>query len=247
MSHRGVWLKTIEKLKQDYHCVAIDHLGFGNSDKPKDGVYTIIKQAERALEIADQFGFEKFNIVGHSMGGQIATYLTARLAPERVQKLVVVDGVVTGELSKWAQNFTRKTVDIAKKIPALYSTSLAITKIWRGYAYFAFRPWFYDMRGLSYDVWALDRQMAFNRDISDSTPKAWDSLNATNLTPYLKDITSPTLIIFGKQDGTVSVEQAYLFREQLPDAKLVVIDNCGHFPMYEKFEPYIHNLGEFLD
>ena len=246
MSHRGVWSQTIEKLIKDFHCIAIDHLGFGDSDKPKDGDYAIAKQAERALKVADHFGFEQFTLVGHSMGGQVSTYLASRLAPDRVHKLVSVDGVVTGDLSKWVQNFTRRTVSMAEKVPTLYSSSLTLTKVWRGYAYFAFRPWFHDMRGLPYDSWALDRKMAFNKDISNSTPKAWKSLNATNLTPYLKSITAPTLVLFGKQDGTVPVEQAHIFKEQLPAAQLVIIDECGHFPMYEKFDEYIAPLLEFL-
>jgi len=82
MSHRGVWTRTIESLKELFYCITYDHLGFGDSDKPKDGDYTIVKQAERALKVADHFGFDKFSIVGHSMGGQIATYLASKLAPD---------------------------------------------------------------------------------------------------------------------------------------------------------------------
>jgi pimeloyl-ACP methyl ester carboxylesterase len=110
-----------------------------------------------------------------------------------------------------------------------------------------FRPWFYDICGLAYESWALDRQMAFNKEIAHSTPKAWDSLNASDLTPLLKNISAPTLVIFGKQDGTVPVSQAYLFKEQLPAAQLVVINECGHFPMYENFDEYIKSLREFLE
>jgi len=246
MSHRGVWARTIETLQQDFHCVAIDHLGFGDSDKPRDGDYSIQKQAERALKVADYFGFDRFILIGHSMGGQIATHLAASLAPQRVKKLVSVDGVVTGELSKRVQNFTRVTINMGDKIPALYSISLAITKISKSYAYFVFRPWFYEMKSLPYESWALDRQMTFNKGIAHSAPKAWDSLNATDLTPLLKNITAPTLVIFGNQDGTVPASQAHLFKEQLPAAQLVLIDQCGHFPMYEKFDEYIKPFHEFL-
>ena len=246
MSHRGVWTRTIEKLQQDFHCIAIDHLGFGDSDKPKDGDYSIAKQAERALKVADHFGFDKFIVIGHSMGGQIATYLASNLAPERISKLVSVDGVVTGELSRWVQNFTRKTVNAAHHVPALYSTSLAITKISKAYAWFVFRPWFFNIRRLPYDLWELDRKMAFNIEIAHSTPKAWDSLNATDLTPSLKNITAPILVIFGEQDGTVPVAQAHVFKKQMPAAQLVLIENCGHFPMYEEFDKYIMPLEKFL-
>jgi len=50
MSHRGVWSRTIETLQQNFCCVAIDHLGFGDSNKPRDGNYSIQKQAERPFK-----------------------------------------------------------------------------------------------------------------------------------------------------------------------------------------------------
>lgn len=246
MSHRGVWSTTLDILKQDFHCIAIDQLGFGESDKPADGDYTIAKQAERALQIADHFGFDKFILIGHSMGGQIAAYLAASLAPQRVQKLISVDGVVTGKLSDHAQNVTRHLVAFAAKIPAVYSLSLRLCGAWEPFAYWGFHPWFYKIKEVPFDSWELDRRMALNPGIARSTPKAWDSLNATDLTPILKNIAAPTLVIFGKQDGTVPIEQAVLFKEQLVAAKFVVIDKCGHFPMYEKFDEYIAPLSEFL-
>ena len=246
MSHRGVWSKTIERLKQDFYCIAIDHLGFGDSDKPKHEDYSIAKQAERALEIADQFGFERFNIIGHSMGGQIATYLTARLSAERVQRLVSVDGVVTGELSHRAQTLNRSLVIVGEKIPFVYSLFIRLFNLSKLFSCWGFKVWFYNAEELPFDSWKLDREKAIDSVNAYTTPKAWRSLNATNLTPHLAGITSPTLIIFGKQDGTVPVEQAYLFKERLRGANLVVIDECGHFPMYEKFDEYIAPLETFL-
>lgn len=247
MSHRGVWTRTVESLKENFFCIAPDLLGFGDSDKPADGDYTIAKQAERILKIADHFGFDKFIVIGHSMGGQISTYLAATLAPQRVRKLVSVDGVVTGELSDRTQNINRILVVMGKKFPAVYNLSLAMCDAWKPFAYWAFQVWFYKIKELPFDSWKLDRRMAMNPEIARSAPKAWDSLNATDLTHSLKNIAAPTLVIFGKQDGTVPVIQAHLFKEKLPAAQLVLIDQCGHFPMYQKFEEYIKPLQEFLE
>jgi len=246
MSHRGVWLRTLDALQDDFHCVAIDHLGFGDSDKPRDEDYSIPKQAERALQVADHFGFERFTLIGHSMGGQAATWLAASLAPQRVHKLVSVAGVVTGELSKRAQNFTYRTVLVGDKFPALYSLSLALTRIAKPFACFVFRPWFHDICNMPYQAWEADRRNALNKDIAHTTPKAWAGINAADLTPVLKGIRAPALVIFGKQDGTVPVAQAHIFKEQLPSAQLIVLDPCGHFPMYEKFDAYIEPLARFL-
>jgi pimeloyl-ACP methyl ester carboxylesterase len=73
-----------------------------------------------------------------------------------------------------------------------------------------------------------------------------NELNDTDLRSHLGNLTSPTLVIFGKQDGVVPVEQAYEFKEHSPSAQLVVFDDCGHFPMYENFDPYIASVENFL-
>ena len=121
ISHRGVWTHTVDTLRDRFFCVSFDLPGFGDSDKPKAGDYSIAKQAERALKIADHFGFDKFTVVGHSMGGQIAVYLAANLAPQRVNRLVSVAGVVTGKLADKVQNITRHMVALGAKFPAVYS------------------------------------------------------------------------------------------------------------------------------
>jgi pimeloyl-ACP methyl ester carboxylesterase len=246
MSHCGVWTRTVEDLKNNFHCIAIDQIGFGHSDKPKNGDYTVAKQAERALKVADHFGFEKFTLIGHSMGGQVSTYLTANLAPQRVTKLISVDGVVTGRLSFQAETITRRMVALVEKFPALSTFSLRLCNQSKFLAYSVFGLWFYKISELSFDSWRVDRQMALNPEIAHVTPKAWDSLNATNLTPMLKKITAPTLVIFGNQDNTVPVSHAHVFKREQPAAQLVLLDRCGHFPMYEKFDEYIKPLRDFL-
>lgn len=245
MSHRGVWSRTIEILKESFYCIAFDLPGFGDSDKPEDIDYAIAKQAECVLKVADHFGFDKFVVTGHSMGGQISAYLAATLAPERIHKLVFVDGVVTGKLSDHLQNVTRRMVGLGQKIPAVYHLMRPLRN-WKPFAYWAFQSWHCKIKEIPFDSWAIDRDYASRSSIAKSTPKAWASVNATDLTPILKNITASTLILFGKQDGTVPVEQAHLFKEKLPAAQLTIIDPCGHFPMYEAFDIYIQRVQEFL-
>jgi pimeloyl-ACP methyl ester carboxylesterase len=235
----------MERLQQDFHCVAIDHLGFGDSDKPRGADYSIQKQAERALKVADHFGFDRFILIGHSMGGQIATYLAASLASQRVSKLVSVDGVVTGELSDVVQNVKRLLMVVGQYTPSLFQLMRMMCRS-KPFACWAFDHWFYKPQELSFDDWEIDRRYAMNPSITHSTVNAWKSLNATNLAPSLKNIIAPTIVIFGIQDGTVPVAQAHLFKEQLPAAQLILVDQCGHFPMYEKFDEYIAPLQKFL-
>ncbi len=247
MSHRGVWSRTIETLQQNFYCLAIDHLGFGDSDKPNSGDYSIARQAERALRVADSFGFENFTVVGHSMGGQIATYLAASLAPQRVHKLVSVDGVVTGKLSARARYLNGLLVVTGEKIPAIYNLFRKLFDASKPFACWGFRVWFYKPEALPFDSWKLDRHKAMDPKTAIPALRAWNSLSATDLTPCLREITAPTLVIFGRQDGTVPVAQAQMFKERLPTAQIALIDQCGHFPMYEAFDQYIKPLQQFLN
>lgn len=241
-SHRGVWSRTMERLQQDFHCVAIDHLGFGDSDKPQGADYSIQKQAERALQIADRFGFQRFILIGHSMGGQIATYLASALAPQRIAKLISVSGVVTGELSARVQG----TKWIFDKWGLPVFPLLRVLSNWKPAGCALFGHWFYQPADLPFEIWAADRYHATDIEIARPSLAAWDSLNATDLTSLLEKISMPTLVIFGAQDGTVPVAQAHLFKQRMPAAQLILIDQCGHFPMYENFEAFIQPVKEFL-
>jgi pimeloyl-ACP methyl ester carboxylesterase len=245
-SHRGVWTRTIESLQDRFHCVALDLLGFGDSDKPGDGDYTIPKQAERVLKIADHFGFDKFVIIGHSMGGQISTYLAATLAPQRISKLVSVSGVVTGVLTRYVRAVNMQLVQIGRYVPQAYNL-IGSMCAWKWFANFAFRVWFLHPSAIPFDDWAVDRKNAINPSNAISAFEAYRALRNTNLTSSLTGITAPTLALHGIQDSTVPVSDARLIQQYAPTSKLVLFDQCGHFPMYEKFDEYIKPLQEFLE
>jgi pimeloyl-ACP methyl ester carboxylesterase len=246
LSHRGVWRTTIPALQDRYYCIAVDLLGFAENDKPADGDYTIAAQARRIVELADELGFQKFNLIGHSMGGQIATYVAACTAPERVERLISVDGVVTGRLSPFVENFIVPAGRLGLRFPSLYDQVRDWTEKYRWYANFVYQCWFYDMNFLPFDAWRIDRQMASQPSMSISATKTYDSLFATDLSDNLAQVRARTLVIFGQQDGTVPVAQAHLIAEGIKGAELVLYDQCGHFPMFEKTDAYLTALKAFL-
>ena len=52
-SYRGMWDGTIETLQHDYYCLALDLLGFGDSEKPRQADFSIEAQAKRVLTFAE--------------------------------------------------------------------------------------------------------------------------------------------------------------------------------------------------
>jgi len=82
--------------------VALDLPGHGHSDhRPPGAMYNIWDYAHDVLQAAEQFGWQRFSLLGHSMGGIISVLLAASM-PERVERLALIDGVIpyTGEAAE---------------------------------------------------------------------------------------------------------------------------------------------------
>src|SRR5690606_23412625 len=74
-----------------FHVIVPDHRGHGDSDKPEgQEAYSLAQFAEDLLALVDTLGFDRFALVGHSMGGMFSQ-LVALKAPDRLQALVLMD------------------------------------------------------------------------------------------------------------------------------------------------------------
>jgi len=70
--------QVISTLAEEYQVVVFDHLGFGFSDKPVDYTYSLIDQAEQALQLWVELGIESAHIVSHDMGDSVLTEILSR-------------------------------------------------------------------------------------------------------------------------------------------------------------------------
>ena len=245
LSYRGVWRRTVEALKDSHYCVAIDLLGFGNSDKPAAADYSIAAQGQRVLQLANALGFDRLTLMGHSMGGQIALCIASMLAPARVAKLVSVAGVVSARLMPAVEQNNVRAVALGARFPQIYPLSRWLFR-YKWFVHSTFRTWFHNIDAVPLDEWAMDRYMAFQPGVNISAHKAAQAIHTLNLTSQLANIASPTLAIAGQQDAVVPVSDSHLIKQYVPDSQLVLIDECGHFPMYEKTQQYIETLRAFL-
>src|ERR1051325_1746633 len=152
LAYRGVWRTTVPALQDRFYCVAVDLLGFGDNDKPVEADYSIAAQAQRIVALADELGHQRFSLIGHSMGGQISTHIAAITAPERVEHLIIVGGVVTGRLTPFVENFIVPVGRLGQKFPApLYDQMRHWMENYRWYGNFMFQSWFYDMNFVPFD------------------------------------------------------------------------------------------------
>ncbi|WP_156680547.1 alpha/beta fold hydrolase [Sphingomonas profundi] len=92
LDHARSWDWTARALRRDWHVIAPDLRGHGDSAWSPDGAYLMPYYACDLAQLIDQLGDGPVTIVGHSLGGAIALRYAA-LYPERVVKLVVIEGL----------------------------------------------------------------------------------------------------------------------------------------------------------
>ncbi|MFW5691408.1 MAG: alpha/beta fold hydrolase [Chloroflexota bacterium] len=248
-SSHQVWRTTIPHLQEQFYCVGVDLLGHGDSAIDPAADYSIPAQARRVLAAADALELDRFYLIGHSMGGQIALYITAVLAPQRVIRTISVSGVVTGKLTPAVER------GVFRPLRLLYGTPLGrpaeayqrlFSTRFRWAARRQFATWFYDFDALDFDWWLVDRKAANQPGMRHTWYYGMKAIEDTDLTSQLSSIPVPTLALFGAQDNVVPVSEGQLVRDCVPEGELVLIEACGHFPMYERQAAYIAAVRAFL-
>lgn len=106
-------------LLNGYRVIALDFAGHGYSSHRPDGVrYHLLDNVDDVIGFADALGLERFVLLGHSMGAGVATY-TAASFPERIEKLILVEGIGThASAPEDAPKVLRQAVEDMKKAGA---------------------------------------------------------------------------------------------------------------------------------
>ena len=250
------WEPTIrELLKAGFRVVAPDQIGFGKSSKPHTYQFTFQALAENTRGLLDHVQVDRVEVVGHSMGGMLATRF-ALMFPERVEKLALVDPI---GLEDWKTMVPYRTVD-QNYAAELKATRESIREYERT-SYFG-GEWKPEYEPL------IEIPAGWTKD-PDYPIVAWDSALTSDMIftqPVLYEfplLRTKTLLIIGQRDRT-AVGKAFApesVRAKLgnypelgkktaaaiPDCELVEIQGAGHLPQVEKFDEYIRALLKFLN
>jgi len=211
------WGLNIAPLAEKYHVIVPDQIGFGKSDKPLVN-YRVRTYVDFLDQFCKQLKIERATLVGSSMGGWIATMFTASF-PDRVDKLVLVDAAGY----RPPKDFDTRTL-IGLNPSTREGTKILIAKV------------FYN-KAFQTDA-AVDQAIAARlaagdgytiNSLTESIIRGEDFLDE-----IVKTIKRPTLIIWGRQDGLVSLADGERFNKDIVGSKMIVIDQCGHVPNTEK-------------
>jgi 3-oxoadipate enol-lactonase len=224
-----------------WHAVAPDLRGHGRSDRPTDaGAYSLELMAADVVALADWLGWDRFALLGHSMGGGVAQ-LIALDHPERLSGLILAStfhGPVPGismelvQLGCWvvreagmeglADAQAARRAENPESVAAFERLQEAIP----GYA-----------------------EQSRARLVSTS-PDMWMAMaprfvDQEDRLSRLAALDVPTAVIVGEFDGTMG-DDCRRLAAAIPGASLTVIAGAGHVPQLEQPEAWWAALSEFM-
>ncbi len=238
--HAHSWDDVSSAMCQDYHVLALDQRGRGDTDWAKDGDYST------GAYVADVDGFcaalklDSFILVGHSMGGRNSMAFAAR-CPEKVQKLVLVDvGPVLD--SRGSERISREI----REVPEEFDSFEAVVRYMNKQNRFASDAVL--RRRLEYSTkklpngkigWRYDRAIREQRRQGTTPPP-------TDLWPAVRSITCPTLIVRGADTDVLSLEVANQMLAAMPNARLVQVPRAGHMVFEDNPAGFLEAVHPFL-
>ncbi|CAG2531602.1 Pimeloyl-ACP methyl ester carboxylesterase [Maribacter dokdonensis] len=249
------WETTIKALtKEGYRVIVPDQIGFGKSTKPLHFHYTFQQLARNTKELLDTLNIDKTVVLGHSMGGMLATRFTL-MYPETTEKLVLENPI---GLEDWKLKVPYKPVDW------WYANELK--KSYEGIKNYQLVNYYDNNWKEDYDQWVnLLAGWTLNSDyerIAWNAALTYDMIFTQPVMYEFEKIKVPTLLIIGTRDRTalgkplVSEEVRKTMglydtlgkttKQKIKNAQLVEIENIGHLPHIEKFESFIDPLIKFM-
>ncbi len=195
---------------------------------------SITAMAEAVLAVAPA----SFVLAGHSMGGRVALEV-ARLAPDRVQKIMLMD---TGYLPRQpgAAGDTEK------------AGRMALIDVARGQSVRAMgQEW---VKGMVHPDRLNDAPLInailtmFERKTAERFARQQHALlTRPDASPVLAALRVPTLLLCGRQDSWASVAQHTAMQVLAPHAQLSVIEDAGHMVLMERPEATVQAIHQFLE
>jgi pimeloyl-ACP methyl ester carboxylesterase len=222
-----------------FHAVAPDLRGHGDSTHPLDEAdYSLELFATDLWALADELGWERFAMLGHSMGGMVAQVMVLA-RPDRVSRLVLMDthhGVVPGldpDLIEIGVNLARTeglaVIQEILKLGEDPTDNPAYHRLCRE------RP--------GYQEWAETKMLRASAAMYASLLR--HLLAPEDRLERLESVAVPTLVLVGELDAAF-VEGSRAMAQRMPAARLVVIETAGHSPQFEATDAWRRAVHGFL-
>jgi len=223
------WRAVLDRLAERNRVVALDLPGFGGSDKP-DSSYSLAVMTRRLSRFLDEWTNGPVVLVGHSMGGELAASLALE-RPDRIKLLVLIapagyriglwgiaDGMTTGK---------------AERIGRYLALRSFITPI-------------HDPGWLFEPDWAARYDLTGDPAYSRAASRVLEEFDFTELRDRFREISQPTLLIWGGLDPVVPFSVGDSLHRAIPCSRLLPLPGAFHRPQAEAPDTVAAEIERFL-
>jgi pimeloyl-ACP methyl ester carboxylesterase len=225
------WRHVAPELAKNYRVIAVDLKGFGQSDKPFDGRYSVYDQAELLAQLIEDKDLRDLTLVGHSFGGGVALLLALeanRRLDGRITRLVLLDSIA------YPQNipvfFRLLDVPLVSQLGVRMVPPSVQTRVALQIAYFDDSK----IDPQEIELYAAPLKTAAGKHAIIHSARQIVPEDIAELSERYKTIELPTLILWCDHDRIVPLEVGIKLRRTLPNSTLRLIEDCGHMPQEEQ-------------
>lgn len=235
------WEGWAAALDDKYCVVRMDLPGFGLTGpyKMPDKTYSLDNYVDTVINVMDELQVSQATIAGNSLGGGIA-WLTTLKHPKRVNRLVIIDSIgfefkpkhvpIAFQFTRYpmltmfTENVLPKSL-VRKSLESVYADDSKVTD---------------ELVNRYYDL----TRRAGNRHALSQRFRQRIVMHEVTQLPSIKQ---PTLILWGEKDDLIPIDNAYRFKQALPNSELVVFENLGHVPHEEDPKATVEAVIHFLN
>ena len=220
-ANKDNWIRFVRHLPCSYRILIFDLPGHGDSSYDPGETYDAFNIANRMWETFDALALDQFHLIGHSLGGWVAT-IQAIDRPQSILTLGLFDpaGVLAPIPSELQELLKKGDNPLLVNTPDDFERLLDFVFYKR-----PFMPW--PIKPAMTEVYIS--RAAINQ-------KIWDdiALRLEQTSDSFNRLTMPTLVLWGANNRILHVSSVAVYEEHLPHASIVIMKNCGHSPMTER-------------
>jgi len=229
------WGLFPKAFSRSYRRILPDLPGFGENSRLESADYDVPSQVKRLNRFVESLDLNRFHLAGSSMGGYIAGFYASEY-PEKVKSLALFNpaGVNSPVQSDLWRRFAERGENAL-----VYRTKEGFEEILKLLFYrvppvpTVFKTYFAELG-------------ASNSDFYGKVLRDLEQGGRYQLEPRLSRVEARTLVVWGANDRILHVSGAEIFRKGLKNVRVVILDQCGHVPFFEKRKETVKAYHDFL-
>jgi pimeloyl-ACP methyl ester carboxylesterase len=238
------WLEQLPTFAAEHRVITLDLPGFGHSPMPAEQI-SISGYARLLDRLFDRLGIDAAAVVGNSMGGFVGAELAIAF-PQRVERLVLISAAGISTFDNSGAVRALPVLRRAERVLTAYTAWMASKS-----DTVARRPRLRDatLNAVTRHPSRLPAALVAEQLRGSGKPGFMQALEANlsyDFRDRLPEIACPTLIVWGEKDRLITVRDASVFAEEIPDSRVVVYEDTGHMSMIERPAAFNALLEEFL-